>query len=85
MPNIDLPLEQLLQYEGRNPRPHDFDTFWDKSITEMQALGTSCELVPAPFQVPFAECFDLSFSGVGGAQVHAKYLRPKAASAPHPR
>jgi cephalosporin-C deacetylase len=37
--------------------------------------------------VPFAECFDLFFTGVGGSRVHAKYLRPKkgaAAAEPHP-
>ena len=84
MPSIDMPLEQLLEYQGRNPRPHDFDAFWDKSVEEMHALDAQIELRLASFQVPFAQCFDLWWTGVGGARVHAKYLRPKNATEPHP-
>jgi cephalosporin-C deacetylase len=79
MPMVDKPLPELLQYQGRNPCPKDMDTFWDASIAEMQKLNPQIELQPAPFQAPNAECFDLYFRGVGGARVHAKYLRPKGA------
>ena len=81
---FDMPLEELKTYQGCNPRPNDFDTYWDKAIAEMQAVDPQMELVPANFQVPFAECFHLYFTGVGGARIHAKLLRPKNASEPHP-
>ena len=42
------------------------------------------ELVPHSLKASFAECFDLYFTGVGGARVHAKLLRPKSAPGPHP-
>lgn len=84
MPLVDMPLEKLLHYEGRNPRPDDFDEYWDRALAEMRALDARVELVPAEFQVPGAECFDLWFTGVGGARVHAKYARPAQAPAPHP-
>jgi cephalosporin-C deacetylase len=84
MPLIDMPLEKLKQYKGINPRPADFDEFWDKSIAEMRAVDPMVELVPSEFQVPFAECFDLYFTGVGGSRVHAKYIRPKNSKTPHP-
>ena len=29
MPLVDLSIEGLLAYEGRNPRPADFDAYWD--------------------------------------------------------
>ncbi|MBQ5973651.1 MAG: acetylxylan esterase [Oscillospiraceae bacterium] len=77
MPLIDMPLEELRQYRGRNECPADLDEFWDRSIREMEALGTDCELVPAEFQAPGAECFHLWFTGVGGARVHAVFLRPE--------
>jgi cephalosporin-C deacetylase len=32
--------------------------------------------VRSAFQVPGAECFDLFFTGVRGARIHAKYARP---------
>ena len=50
----------------------------------MRALDAQVELVPAEFQVPFAECFHMYFTGVGGARVHAKLVRPKNAKTPHP-
>jgi len=81
---IDMPLEELRTYEGINPRPADFGAFWDRAVEEMQQTDAALELVPSEFQVPFAECFHLHFTGVRGARVHAKYLRPKNAPRPHP-
>jgi cephalosporin-C deacetylase len=81
---FDLPLEQLLTYEGSSPRPADFEAFWDRSLAEMRAVEPRLELAPAEFQVSFAECFDLTFTGVGGARIYAKLVRPKKAPKPHP-
>jgi len=84
MPIVDMPLEELKKYNGINPCPEDFDEYWERAIAEMKAVDPQVELVPAPFQVPFAECFDLYFTGVKGARIHAKYLRPKNCDKPHP-
>jgi cephalosporin-C deacetylase len=84
MPLIDMPLDELKKYQGRNPRPDDFDQYWDKSLTEMRAIDPKVELVKGEFQVSFAECFDLWFTGVKGARIHAKYLRPKNSAKKHP-
>ena len=77
MPILDMPLSELKTYAGRNPRPADMDAFWDASIAEVEQLGTDFELVPAEFQVPGAVCAHLYFTGVGGARIHAKFLRPQ--------
>jgi len=77
MPLIDMPLADLQRYQGKNPCPRDVDGFWDAGISEMQRLDPHVELQPAPFSAPHADCFDLFFRGMGGARVHAKYLRPK--------
>ena len=84
MPLIDKPLAELRTYTGRNPRPTDFDTFWDNSLAEMKKLDPKVELVPAKFTAALADCFDMYFTGVGGSRIHAKYLRPKAGRTPHP-
>src|ERR1700724_3472176 len=84
MPIVDMPMEELVRYQGSNPCPPDLDRFWDASVSEMKAIDPDVELVPSAFQVPYAECLDLFFTGVGGARIHAKYLRPKQSSAPHP-
>lgn len=85
MPVIDLPLPELERYTGRNPRPTDHDVYWESALSELARTPRNVELVPAAFQVPFAECFHLWFNGVRGARVHAKYLRPRPEGAtPHP-
>jgi cephalosporin-C deacetylase len=81
MPLIDLPLEQLRTYAGRNPRPADFDAYWEEALRELDATDPRAELTPNPaLNAPGVECFDLWFTGVGGARIYAKYLRPTAAT-----
>ncbi|WP_274652523.1 acetylxylan esterase [Paenibacillus humicola] len=84
MPLIDMPLSQLKSYSGINPRPSDFNDYWDRGLAEMRAVDPQIELVPSRFQTPSAECFDLYFTGVGGARIHVKYARPRGADGPHP-
>src|SRR5690349_19661763 len=84
MPLIDMPLEKLREYAGRNPRPDDMEEYWDKALAEMRATDPQVELVPYPLKTSFAQCFHLYFTGVGGARVHAKYLRPRGGNTPHP-
>jgi cephalosporin-C deacetylase len=86
MPLIDKPLSELLPgYLGINPRPRDFDAYWDSSLAELDRLDARVELTPSRVINPrLAECFDLWFTGVGGARVHAKYLRPRGVKTPHP-
>ena len=81
---FDMPLEELYTYQGINPRPDDFHRFWDESLAEMRGLEPEVELVPASFQTSYAKCLDLYFTGVGGARIHAKLLRPRDASEPGP-
>ncbi len=84
MPVLDLPLEELKKYKGINPCPEDIDKFWDSALAEMKSVEPAVELIPSEFQVPFAECCHLYFTGVRGARIHAKYLRPKNSPGPHP-
>ena len=81
---FDLSMEELKAYQGKNPRPQNFDAFWEKSLDEMRALDGRAELIPAEFQASNAECFNLYFTGVGEARVHAKLLRPIGFPGPHP-
>ena len=82
MPLIDLPVPELHTYAGRNPRPADFDAYWDAALRELAATDPQPELRPTP-EIAVSrgvECFDLYFTGVGGARVYAKYVRPKGAA-----
>ena len=77
MPLLDMPLEQLKVYEGSSPKPADFEEYWEAALAEMRATDPEVTLTPAKFQTSFAECFDMYFTGVHGARVYAKFLRPK--------
>ena len=81
---FDMPLAELRTYMGINPRPDDFDPFWEQGLAEMRSLDPEMELRPADFQTSFAECFDMYFTGVGSARIHSKLLRPRNGTVPHP-
>lgn len=83
MPLLDLPRAQLFNYAGRNPRPADFDDYWSAALRELDGVDPAPELRPAGPKVAGVECFELWFTGVGGARLYAQYLRP-AAPGPHP-
>jgi len=77
---FDMPLEKLRVYRGRNPKPRDFDAFWNRSLREMMEIDPKVDLKPAEFEAPFARCYDMFFTGVGGARIHAKLLKPRKSS-----
>ena len=86
MPLIDLPLEKLREYRGRNPRPADHDAYWTAALAELAVTDPRPELRPSSVVgSEKVECLDLWFTGVGGARIYAKYLRPRArGGARHP-
>ncbi len=84
MPALDMPLGELKKYTGITPRPKDFDTYWDRGLEQIGELDPRVELKPAAFTSPLAECFDLTFSGLDGSRVYAKYLRPRGTGKPCP-
>lgn len=84
MPLIDMPLADLYQYQGRNPKPADFESYWDTALAEMRAVDPRVVLKALPSHSSQVEAFELTFTGVGGARVYAKYLRPVNFSGPRP-
>src|SRR5690606_28870023 len=84
MPQLDLPLDKLRTYEGRNPRPADFDAYWARALAELDAIAPEPRTSPAPFAFPGVVAEHLTFTGVGGARIHAKLLRPAQAAGRRP-
>lgn len=85
MPQVDKPLAELRKYRGINPRPEDFDDFWKDALAELDAIDPKPELHKSKAINPRnAEAFDLWFTGVGGARIYAKYLRPRGEDTPVP-
>ena len=81
---FDMPLEQLKKYQGCNEQPSDFAAFWERSLQEMKRVDPQMELKAAGFTFPGAQCFDLFFTGVGQARIHAKLVRSTNSTRPHP-
>lgn len=81
---FDLSVDQLRQYQGTNPKPQDFDEFWDRSVLEMKSIDPELELKKSEFHTDFADCYDLYFTGMDRARIHAKYIKPRDRLEPHP-
>lgn len=77
MPMIDMPLPKLREYKGINPKPEDFERYWEQSLEEMHNTDREVTITPADFKSPVADCYDMYFTGVHGARVYAKLLKPK--------
>ena len=76
MPVFEMPLEKLWEYRGCSPKPADFDVYWTVALQECEDTGLAYTMLPASFQVQGVECYDLWFTGVRGARIHCKFLKP---------
>lgn len=77
MPIIDKPISELERYQGTNPRPADFDEYWETALKEMKSTDPQVTFTPSEFQAPGVECYDMYFNGVRNARIYAKHVRPK--------
>lgn len=77
MPILDMPLEELVKYNGINPKPSDFDEYWDKALEEMRTVEPNAEFIPAGPAFKNIICYDMYFTGTKGARIYAKLLIPK--------
>ena len=46
---FDMSLAELETYQGINPRPDDFDAFWDEALAEMREVDPQIEIVAGKF------------------------------------
>lgn len=84
MAEFDLPLKELKKYQGTNPCPVDLNEYWDKALSELDRFPWDVNITPADFKAPFAQCFDIFYTGVGGARIYAKYVKPTITKSPNP-
>ncbi len=77
MPLVDMPLEDLLRYKGVNPCPNNFEEYWAKALKELDEQSLSYTIEKDEFMSKDVELSHLYFTGVGGARIHCKFLKPK--------
>jgi len=80
MPVFEMPLESMKTYPGSSPCPENIDVYWDRAIREMKAIDPEVQLLPAEFTCPYADCYHMYYTGVGGARIYAKLVKPKKRS-----
>lgn len=73
-------LAAMAIYRGTNPKPADFDQFWDERLAEVRTADLDFSVTPCGQLPACAACrfLELRFRGVRGGTVYAKYLRPAA-------
>ena len=76
MPVLDKPLEELREYMGSGICPSDIDEYWDFALEEMRSIDPDINLTLSEFQWPGIKCYDMYFTGVRGARIYAKLLKP---------
>ncbi len=79
MPAIDFPLHELLTYTGSSPKPADLDAYWAQGLAELDSLDPQLSLEEVDFPLSYATCYDMFFTGTGGARIHARLVKPKPA------
>ncbi len=81
---FDLALADLRDYEPGLEAPHDFDAFWDRTLTEARAFPLSPTFTPVDVGLPLVQVFDVSFAGWGGERIAAWLVLPYNATTPLP-
>jgi len=78
MPLFDLPLADLESYAPDVAEPDDFDSFWQRTLTEARSHDLALRVEPATSHLRNVEVFDVTFAGFGGHPIKAWYARPAA-------
>ena len=66
---VDLPLDQLREYRPDVAEPDDFDAFWASMLATDRPQPAQFRPVSTP--TTFADVFDVTFAGAGGAPIRA--------------
>lgn len=73
-------IKKLDRYMGTTPIPADFDEFWAARMEEADQVALSYTIMQAVEVPSFDTCeyLDLWFVGMGGANIYAKYVKPRS-------
>lgn len=74
--HMDMSLAELKQYQGKNPRPANFDQYWETSLEELRGLSLDFEITEADMKVDGVVLNHLTFTGIGGVKIHVKWVKP---------
>jgi cephalosporin-C deacetylase-like acetyl esterase len=74
-----MPLEQLKTFMGRNPRPDDFDSFWDRQVAKLRALPIKPDLKQGDAGNAKVAYWGVTLDTVENSKIRGHLARPAAA------
>lgn len=84
MPVVDMPLERLKEYKGINPKPTNFEKYWDNALLELEKVDTAPTFTPYETSANFVRAYELTFTSTRNAKIYAKFIRPAKIEGKHP-
>ncbi len=84
MSMLDMSLDKLKKYKGKNPCPGDLNKYWKDALKEADAVSLNFELKKIDYPVNSIEAYDLYYNGTNDARIHALYIKPKKITNPTP-
>jgi cephalosporin-C deacetylase len=83
MPNVDMPLSQLVDYVPELTAEADFDSFWAeaKSLSQKVPLDAIVRLVE-DHPLKSVRIYDVVYKGADGTPIHGWYVTPKGEHRP---
>ncbi len=73
---VDLPLEQLREYQPDVAEPEDFEDFWSVQLARAREHDLAARAEPARTPIRSARVYDVTFAGHGGSPIRAWLLLP---------
>jgi len=73
---FDLPLEQPKTYLPDRDEPGDFDSFWEKTLSEARRFPLNAIFQPVQTDLTMIDIYNVTFSGFGGQRIKGWFLMP---------
>jgi len=69
MPFYDLPEDELVRYKPERVEPEDFDSFWERTLSEAGEYDIDAEFVEVDYGLRHLVTYDVTFRGYGGQRI----------------
>lgn len=76
--------QEWQDYSGMAKKPADFDEFWNRNLSQIESHHFDYTLEPKELHSNIADFFELWFTAVDGAKIHAQLICPKDLTKKYP-
>ena len=76
----DMPVAELVRYQGSATEPTDFDKFWHRTLAEARLFPTTLHRAPVNAGLAMIDVEDVEFAGWGGHPIKAWMKTPRGST-----